>query len=124
MLAAGAAETVQDIAGQVMAALDGDRLDRLGHVLDGDGDEAFGKIQRVGRAAGGFGDLGGEGVELPGDSGLVQRLVAARAEDGGKELGAELAQQDVAVGHRQGAAATVGGGAGHGAGGLGADAQA
>ena len=49
MLAAGAAEGVQRIAGDVVAALDRDLLDRLGHVGDRDLDEAVRDL--LGRAA-------------------------------------------------------------------------
>ena len=42
MLAAGAAEAVERIAGDVIAALHGDLLDRLGHVGDRDLEETVG----------------------------------------------------------------------------------
>ncbi|RVB19867.1 hypothetical protein EN904_34155, partial [Mesorhizobium sp. M7A.F.Ca.CA.001.07.2.1] len=37
MLAAGATEAVEEILGDVVAALHGDLLDGIGHVLHGDG---------------------------------------------------------------------------------------
>ena len=46
VLAAGAAEAVQRIAGDVVAALHRDFLDRIGHVLDRDLDEAVGDLFR------------------------------------------------------------------------------
>ena len=49
MLAAGAAEAVERIAGDVIAALHGDLLDRVRHVLDRDAEEAVGDF--LGRAA-------------------------------------------------------------------------
>ena len=42
MLAAGAAEAIEQILRHVVAALDGDLLDGVGHVFHGDGDEALG----------------------------------------------------------------------------------
>ena len=60
VLAAGAAEAVEQIARHVIAALDGDFLDGVGHVFDGDGDEAFGDL--LGRLA--VADFGGERGEL------------------------------------------------------------
>ncbi len=42
MLAAGAAETVERVARYVIAALNRNLLDRIGHVLDRDLDEAVG----------------------------------------------------------------------------------
>jgi hypothetical protein len=41
VLPAGAAEAVERVFRHVIAALDGDLLDRVGHVLDGDAQEAF-----------------------------------------------------------------------------------
>ena len=81
MLTARAAETVQHIAGDVVAALDRDRLDRLGHALNGDGDEAFGERFRRRVAARGAPDLGGQCLETGRHGGGVERLVAVRPED-------------------------------------------
>jgi gas vesicle protein len=44
VLAAGAAEQLSRYFGDVIAALDGDLLDRVRHVLDGDGEEALGDL--------------------------------------------------------------------------------
>src|SRR5580692_2000646 len=44
VLAAGAAEAIERIAGHVVAALDRDFLDRVRHVLDRDPDEAVGDL--------------------------------------------------------------------------------
>ena len=46
MLSSGATETVQRIFRNVVAALDGDLLDRICHVLDSDHQEPFGDIFR------------------------------------------------------------------------------
>ena len=50
MLATGAAKAAQRVLGDVVAALHGDMLDRVGHVLDGDAQETVGHILGV-RAA-------------------------------------------------------------------------
>ena len=44
VLAAGAAEAGEGVAGDVVAALDGDLLDGVGHVEDGDLQEAGGDL--------------------------------------------------------------------------------
>ena len=124
VLAAGAAETVQHIAGDVIAALDRHRLDRLGHVLDSDGDEAFGQGFRCRLAACGETDVGSHGLEPVPHGPGIQRLVPVRAEDGWELVRPQLAQHDVAVCHRQRAPATIGGRARHGPGGLRPDPQA
>jgi len=38
------AEAIERVAGHVVAALDGDFLDRVGHVLDRDPDESVGDV--------------------------------------------------------------------------------
>ena len=119
MLAAGAAEAVEQIAGHVVAALHRNLLDGVRHVLDGDGDETFGD---------GFGrtpvaDLGGKSCEfLVHDIG-VQRLVLSRPENRREEIRLQLAEHDVGVGDRERAAAAVTGRAGIGAGRIRADAK-
>ena len=75
VLAAGAAEAVQRIFGDVVAALDRDLLDGVRHVLDGDVEEAVGDLLR--RAA--VADLCGELGEAGADGLGVERLVAAPA---------------------------------------------
>ena len=115
MLAAGAAEAVERVFGHVVAALDRDLLDRVGHVVDRDLEEALGGL--LGRATiAGLGlDSGGEGRELLAHHVLVERLVAARAEDLGEETGPDLADHQVGVGHRERPAAPVARGTGIGA---------
>ena len=48
VLAAGAAEALQREAGGVVALLHADLLDRVGHVGDGDAQEALGRRARLG----------------------------------------------------------------------------
>ena len=119
VLAAGAAEAVQRIAGDVVAALHRDFLDRVGHVLDRDLDEAVGDLFRR-FAADLFGQFG-EGL-LHGVG--VERLVLVRAENLREEIGDELADQHIGVGDGERAAAAVAFRAGIGAGGIRADAEA
>ncbi len=121
---AGAAEAAQRVAGHVDAALDRDLLDRVGHVVVGDGEAAL--RQLLGRAldAGRLRDLVRQGGERGADHLGVQRLVGRRAEHVREEVGQELADHQVGVGDGERAAAAVAGGAGIGAGTLGADAEA
>ena len=80
VLAAGRAEAVERVLGDVVAALHRDLLDGVGHVLDGDADEAVGHF--LGRAA--VADLGGQLGESGAHGRLVERLVAGWSEDGGE----------------------------------------
>ena len=81
MLARRAAEAVQRVKSDIMAALDGDLLDGFGHVLDRDGEKSFGDLLRRSPLAGRGLDLSGEGREFLCDDGGIERLVAAWAED-------------------------------------------
>ena len=109
MLATGAAEATQGVFGHVVAAMDGDFLDRAGHVLDRDGEEAFG------HCLGGLGlgrlalDLGGELGEFLGHGLRVEGFVLVRPEDLGELLGQQLADHQVGVGHRQRPAPAIAG---------------
>ncbi|CPJ33725.1 Uncharacterised protein [Bordetella pertussis] len=123
MLAAGAAESSQRILGHVVAALHRDALDRLGHVAHGDLQETFGQLLGAHLAPRGRPHLLGHGREARAHRRHIQRLVGIGAEHAGEEVGLDLAQQDVAVGHRQRAAAPVARGPRIGAGRIGADAQ-
>ena len=93
MLAAGAAEALQRVAGDVVAAGDRDLLDRVGHVVDGDADEAFGRLRARSMPA-----RSAISAQRASDGLGVDRLVAARAEHVREMLGADLAEHDVAVG--------------------------
>jgi hypothetical protein len=63
MLAAGAAEALQRVLRDVVAPRHRDALDGIGHVLDGDLQEAFGQATRRGGAAGGLLHLRGQRVK-------------------------------------------------------------
>ena len=118
VLPAGAAEAAQHIFRDVIAALDRDLFDRIGHVFNGDGQIAFGDgLHRHGLPARGF-YLGCQGGEFFGHRIAAQRLVTVGAEHLGEIVRVQLAQHDVAIGHRQGTAASVAGRARVGAGGI------
>ena len=98
VLAARATETVQSVAGHVVAALHGDLLDRVRHVLDRDLEKARGNLGGRALVARGLSDLRRQSREFLAHHAGVQRLVLAGAEDVRKELGLQRAQHDVAVG--------------------------
>ena len=117
VLPARAAEAVQRVARDVIAALDRDLLDGVRHVLDGDAQEALGDLLAAHpRLAGGGGDRLRHLVELFRDDLRVERLVGVRPEDGREMLRLQLAEHDVGVGHGQRPAAAIAGGAGIGPG--------
>ena len=120
VLSTRAAERIQQIARHVVAALNADLLDGIGHVFDGDGQEAFRHL--LGRAP--FAGRGGDFGELLGDRLAVEGLVLPRAEDRGKISRIELAKHHVGVGHGQRAAAPISRRARVGAGGIRPDAEA
>ena len=115
MLPARAAEAVERVAGHVVATLHGDFLDRVGHVLDRDLEEAGGDLHRRALVAGGLPYLRREGREFIAHRGGIQRLVLAGAEDVGKERRLQRAQHDVAVGDAKRPTTPVAGRAGIGA---------
>ncbi len=125
MLAAGAAEAVEGVFGYVVAALDRDLLDRVGHVLDRDAQEALGHLLgRLLGLVGGRGDLPRQHREFLVHHLGVERLVGGRAEHPRKVGRLDLAQHHVAVGDRQRPTAAVAGRTRIGASGLRADAVA
>ena len=115
VLAAGAAEAVERVAGHVVAALHRDLLDRVGHVLDRDLEETRRDLDRCARVAGGRANLRREGREPRAHRAGVQRLVLAGAEDVREEFRLQLAEHDVAVGDAERPAAPVARRAGIGA---------
>ncbi len=119
VLAAGAAETVEHVPGDVVAALHGDLLDRVRHVLDRDADEAVGDL--LGRAS--VADLARQGGERCCHGCGVEGLVLVRPENFWKEIRDELSHHHVGVGDRQRPAAAVAGRPRIGAGGIRADAE-
>ena len=113
------------VVGDVDAALDRDLLDRVGHVVVGDGEAAM--RQLLGGALD-AGRLARPRAPAPANAAAdhlgIQRLVAARAEQVREEVGQQLADHQVGVGHGERPAAAVAGGAGIGAGAFGADPEA
>ena len=107
VLAAGAAEAVERVAGHVVAALHRDLLDRVGHVLDRDLEEARRDLDRSARVAGGRAYLRRKACEPLAHRAGVQRLVLAGAEDVREEFWLQLAEHDVAVGDAERPAAPV-----------------
>ena len=115
VLAAGAAEAIQGVAGHVVAALHGDLLDRVGHVLDRDPEIAGRDLDRGARVARRRADLRRQRREFLAHRVGIERLVLAGAEDVGEKIRLQLAQHDVAVGDAEWPAAPVAGRAGIGA---------
>ena len=106
MQRARAAERHQRIVARVDALLDGARADGIGHVGVDHGDHAFGRLAVAHL------QLARQLADHPARRHLVERHPAAQ-----EVLRIEPAQHDIGVGHGgPGAAAAVGGRAGHGAG--------
>ena len=131
VLPPGGAECAEGVLGDVIAALDGDLLDGVGHVFHGDAEEAIGDLPEA--LLGGLGlgcrivvgvDLIGQGGKTLADHGLVDGEIPLRSEYRREEARDDLAHHEVAVGDRQGAATPITGGAGVGAGGFGTDPKA
>ncbi len=121
VLSSGAAEGGEGVAGDVVAALYGDLLDRVRHVQHGDLQEPGGHLGgRVSAPRGGR-HLLGQGVEALTDETRVEWLVAPGPEDGGEVLGADAAEHHVGVGDGERPAPAVAGGARVGPGRVGAD---
>ena len=110
VLPARAAKALQGVLGHIMAPLHADLLDRVGHVVDGDMQKAFGDILGPARGfAGRFGDLLGQRLKLFAHHVAVQWQVAIRAEHMGEVVGVQLAQHDVAIGDGQRPAPAIAG---------------
>ena len=101
VLAAGSAEAVERVFGDVVATLDGNLFNRFGHVLDRDHQESLCGLDRRTRIASLLFDLGGKRSELIVHDHLVQGFVAVCAEDAWEELGADLSDHHVRVSDAQ-----------------------
>ena len=112
MLTAGAAEAIERIFGDVVAPLHRDLLDRVRHILDGDGQESLGGLLGAQLLSGCGPDLARQRLELPSNNVQVQRPIAAGTENFGEMTGLQPAEEQVGVGHRERAALAVAGGAG------------
>ncbi len=124
MLSRRAAERDQRIARHVVPAFDGDLLDRLGHVLDRDGQEPFGDLFRRCRLAGRIRNLARKDCELLAHDFRIQWLITAWPEHARKELRLQPPQHHIAVRHRERTAAPVARGPRNRAGRFRPDAQA
>ena len=120
VLATGAAKTIQCIAGNVITALDRDLLDRVCHVLNGDLEISVCDLDRRPMVAGRVMYVSGQCLELLPDNIGVKRFVLIWTEDIRKEVRLQLAEHNVAVGHRERSAAAITGWPRIGAGALGA----
>ena len=124
VLAAGAAEAVERVAGDVVAALHGNLLDGVGHVLDRDLDETVGDLFRRHLAGGGREpDLLRQIVEVVPHGRGIERLILTGSENLREELRQQFSHHHIGVGHRQRPAAPVAGRSGIGAGRVRADAE-
>ena len=119
VLSAGAAEAVERVARHVIAALHGNLLDRVRHVLDRDLDEAVGDLLR-----GLVADLLRQIVEVVPHSLGVERLVLGGSENLREEIRDQLANHHIGVRHRQRPLAAVAGRPRIGGRRVGADAEA
>ena len=119
MLAAGAAEAVERVARHVIAALHGNLLDRVRHVLDRDLDEAVGDFLRRLVA-----DFLRQIVESVPHRLAVERLILMRPENLREEIRDQLADHHIGVGHRQRPVAAVAFWSRIGARAVGSDAEA
>ena len=120
VLAARAAEAIERIARHVVAARDRNRLDRLGHLGDRNGEKSVGDRLRLPPIA----DIARQSREALAHNFLVERLIAMRAEYFWEQIGDQLARHQVGVGDRERTAAAISCGAGIRAGGSGADTKA
>ena len=123
MLPACAAEADERVFGRIVAALDRDLFDRLGHVEVSDGEEAFSGFFRRELPAGPRFNLGAECSELFGDDAAIQGLISVWPEDRRKKLRPHAAEEHVAISDCQRSPTPIAGGPGEGAGALGADTQ-
>ncbi len=103
MLAAGAAEAVERVARDVVAALHGNLLDRVRHVFDRDPDEAVGNLLRRAAVADFFRQFGEGCADCVG----IERLVLRRPKDFRKKIGDQLADHHVGVRNGKRPAAAV-----------------
>ena len=103
MLPARAAEAIERVACDVVAARDRNFLDRLRHFRDRDGDEAVGDLLGPAPVA----DLRGQRREGLANGVGVERLILTRAKDFGEEIRDQLAHHQIGVGDGERAAAAI-----------------
>ena len=111
VLAAGTAETGERIGGDIVPARDADLANGIGHVVDCNGEKAFGDRGEVLR----LGQRRSHCFEPFSGRIRVERLVAAGSEHAGEERRVDPAKEQIAVGNRQRSALAITGGTGIGA---------
>ena len=100
-LRSGASETLKRVKADIGAFGDGDLLDRLRHVGNGDVEEAFGRV------FGGLADCLGQDVEFLPYHQAVERLICVRAKHAWKVPGLDASDQYVCIRYCQRSAAPV-----------------
>ena len=120
VLAARPAKAIERIARDIIAARDRNRLDRLGHLCDRNGEKSIGDRLRLPPVA----DVARERRETLRHDFIVERLVAARAEHFREQIGDQLARHQIGVGDRERTAAAISSRSGIGAGRSWANAKA
>src|SRR5436309_2153244 len=103
VLATGAAKAIEHVASDVIAALDRDFLDRIGHVLDRDLDKSVGDF--LGRST--IPDLLRKLAKTVAHGLLIERLILLGAKYFRKKFGDEFADHDIGIGYRQRTAPAV-----------------
>ena len=123
VLASRAAEALQRVAADIVAAHDGDALHGIGHAAHGNLYGAARNLLGLDADAGGRRHLPCQFGEAAYDHVPVQWFVGQRAKDSRKECRLNTAKQYVCIGDGKGAAASIARGAGIGAGGFRAHSQ-
>ena len=119
VLTASATKAGQCIGCHIVPASHADLADRIGHAVDGDGEEAFCNLFERALLRQRGGDFGKPRARCI----AIKRLVSTGAEDAGKECRIDPAEEEVAVGHRQRAVLAIASRARIGACAFGADAE-
>jgi hypothetical protein len=107
VLTRGAPEAAQRIFGDVVPALNGDLLDRFGHVADRDLEKALGHLLGAACIAGRAANLPGKTRESSAHRGIIEGHPAVRTEHGRKEFRLDPSEHHVRVGHGQRAVSAV-----------------
>jgi len=100
VLSARAAETVEREPAHVVPPGDRDRADRLRHARHRDRDEALCGLLATHRLTGSF-DFAEHFIHSALRNPPIERFIDVRTEHLGEEFGLQLAEDEVAVGHRQ-----------------------
>src|SRR5215467_3127169 len=107
MLAAGAAEAVERIARHIVAALHGDLLDRVRHVLDRNPDEAVSNVLYASFAAEMSVHLVCQISESSPHTSGIERLILRGSENMREEVWQQLADHDIGISEGERSAASI-----------------